>query len=65
MKAVVKEPDIRFEDVSFRCSKCGYEGKETILVAENTGVLDTNCPRCKNRILEFRIFEDNVIHTQN
>ena len=49
-------PDVRFEEVSYKC-KCGYEGKDTILVAENTGVLDTKCPNCKRRVLEIRIFE--------
>ena len=54
---IVKEPDVRFEDVNYQC-KCGYEGIDTILVSENMGVLDTECPKCKKRILEFRIFEN-------
>ncbi len=53
---VKKEPDVRFEEVNFKC-KCGQEGKEVIPVAENTGVLDTNCSRCGKRILEIRIFD--------
>ncbi|EDP73944.1 hypothetical protein [Hydrogenivirga sp. 128-5-R1-1] len=53
-----KEPDVKFEEVRFKC-KCGHEGKEVIPVAENTGVLDTKCPKCSRRILEIRIFDTN------
>ena len=55
---VKKEPDVRFEEVNFKC-KCGQEGKEVIPVAENTGVLDTKCTNCNRRILEIRIFDSN------
>ena len=57
MTTVVKrEPDIRFEDVNFKC-KCGYEGKETVLVGNDVAVLDTRCPKCNRRIVEFRVLE--------
>jgi len=57
MAAVVKkQPDIRFEDIDFRC-KCGYEGKETVLVGNDVAVLDTRCPECNKRIVEFRLLE--------
>ncbi len=51
-----KEPDVRFEEVDYKC-KCGQTGRDIVLVANNTGVLDTNCPKCGRRILEIRIFE--------
>ncbi|RMA97214.1 hypothetical protein [Hydrogenothermus marinus] len=57
--AIVKpDSDIRFEEVPYQC-KCGYKGKDTILVSQNTGILDVNCPKCGRRILEFRILENN------
>lgn len=56
-KKIKKEPDIKFENAKFKC-KCRYEGEEAILVGNSIGVLDTNCPKCGKRILEFRIIDD-------
>ena len=56
-KQVKTEPEIRFENAKFKC-KCGYEGEETILVGNSVGVLDTKCPKCERRILEFRIIDE-------
>jgi len=54
---IKKEPNIRFENTKFKC-KCGYEGEETILIGNSIGILDTNCPKCGKRILEFKIIDD-------
>ncbi len=52
----LKELDVRFESVPYKC-KCGHEGKEVIVVANDTGILDVECPKCKKRILEFKVLE--------
>ena len=56
-----KDIDIRFVEVPFKC-KCGHEGKETILVANNVGILDTRCEKCNRRIVETKIVESEEIH---
>ncbi len=56
VKDRIKELDVRFEEVPYRC-RCGHEGKEVIVVANDTGILDTNCPKCGKRILEFKVIE--------
>ena len=51
-----KDIDVKFVEVPFKC-KCGHEGKETILVSNNVGILDTRCEKCNRRIVEARIVE--------
>jgi predicted SprT family Zn-dependent metalloprotease len=52
----IEEMDVHFEEVSYRC-RCGYEGKEVIVVANNVGILDTRCEKCNRRIIQFKIIE--------
>ena len=56
-----KDIDVRFVEVPFKC-KCGQEGKETILVANNVGILDTRCEKCNRRIVEAKIVESEETH---
>ena len=51
-----EEPEIKFDEVEYQC-RCGQKGREIILVANNTGVLDTICSKCSRRLLEIRIFD--------
>ncbi|WP_297456105.1 hypothetical protein [Persephonella sp.] len=51
-----EEPKIKFDQVEYQC-RCSQKGKEIILVANNTGVLDITCPKCNRRLLEIRIFD--------
>ncbi len=57
VKDRIKELDVRFETVPYTCSRCGYKGEEVIVVANDTGILDTECPKCKKRIVEFKVLE--------
>ncbi len=59
VKERVRLEDVRFEEVPYKC-KCGHEGKEVIVVANDTGILDTQCPECGRRIVEFKILEPSV-----
>jgi len=52
----IEEMDVRFEEVSYRC-RCGFEGKEVIVVANNGGILDTRCEKCNRRIIQFKVIE--------
>ncbi|NPA58028.1 MAG: hypothetical protein GXN94_01910 [Aquificae bacterium] len=54
-----REIDVRFVELPYRC-RCGKEGKEVIVVANNVGVLDTRCEECGRRIVETRIVDGNV-----
>ncbi|WP_457640756.1 hypothetical protein [Persephonella sp.] len=54
----IEEMDVRFEEVSYIC-RCGHEGRETIVVANNVGILDTRCEKCNRRIIQFKILERN------
>ena len=60
MTQTVKDLDVRFVEVPYKC-KCGKEGKEVIVVANNVGVLDTKCKKCGKRILELRILENGTV----
>ncbi|NPA17029.1 hypothetical protein [Persephonella sp.] len=55
-----KDIDVRFVEVPYRC-RCGYEGKEIIVVANNVGVLDTRCEKCGKRIVETKIVENDTV----
>ncbi|WP_029521378.1 hypothetical protein [Persephonella sp. IF05-L8] len=57
-----RDIDIRFVEVPYKC-KCGYEGKETILVSNNVGILDTRCEKCNRRIVEARIIDTEEVHS--
>ncbi|MBK3332565.1 hypothetical protein GWK41_05755 [Persephonella atlantica] len=59
-QTVKKDLDVRFVEAPYRC-KCGKEGKEVIVVANNVGVLDTKCRECGRRILELRILENETV----
>ncbi len=52
----IEEMDVHFEEVPYQC-KCGYEGKEVIVVANNVGIVDTRCKECGRRIIQFKIIE--------
>jgi len=56
MVKTLKEYDVRFVEIPYRC-RCGKEGKEVIIVADNVGVLDTVCKNCGRRLVETKIVE--------
>ncbi|SNZ08896.1 hypothetical protein SAMN06265182_1411 [Persephonella hydrogeniphila] len=60
MVDAVKELDVKFVEIPYRC-KCGKEGKEIIVVANNVGVLDTRCEKCGRRIVETKIVENEKV----
>lgn len=57
VEQVKENIDVRFVEVLFKC-KCGHEGKEMIVIANNVGILDTRCEKCNRRIVEAKIVED-------
>ncbi|WP_457626227.1 hypothetical protein [Persephonella sp.] len=60
MANAVKELDVRFVELPYRC-RCGKESKEVVIVANNVGVLDTRCDNCGRRIVETRIVENEKV----
>ncbi|WP_456464398.1 hypothetical protein [Persephonella sp.] len=62
MVKTVEDYEVRFVEIPYRC-KCGKEGKEVIIVANNVGVLDTRCENCGRRIIETKIVEVDTKET--